>query len=346
MAGDEALLIYGLDTVPGIRRVRAGRGFRYVLPSGKPVEDAETRARIASLVIPPAWEEVWIAPEPRFHVQATGRDARGRKQYRYHDLWEAERTSDKYARIADFGLALPRIRRAVSRHLKLRGLPRERVLALVVALIDATGFRVGNAEYEHANGSRGITTLRAKDAQLTRGRVTFVFTGKGGKQQRATVADRRLARLVRGCEELPGQHLFQFRDDGGDARDITSADVNAYLREISGGDFTAKDFRTWSGSVVALSELASREPPESAAAARRAIAAAMRTVASELGNTPAVCRASYVHPRILEEFEAGTLRTRCAGGGGTLDRPMAERCLRKLLTAKRRRVLRPLAVAP
>ena len=329
-------VIYGLDTVPGIRRKRTRSGFRYVLPSGRPA-GAEARARCAALVIPPAWEDVWIAPDARFHLQATGRDARGRKQYRYHPDWESKRGTGKYARLKEFGAALPRIRRTISRDLGARSLSRRRVLALVVSLIDITSLRVGNAGYERDNGSHGLTTLTPGHAELSATRITFTFVGKGGKEQSVTVADRRLARVIRACEELAGQHLFQYRDADGVAHDLTSSDVNEYLREISRGDFTAKDFRTWSGSVAAVAALAPLPPPENAAAARRAIAAAMRTVASELGNTPAVCRQSYVHPRILEEFAAGTLGEACGASQAALDRGAAERCLRKLLAKRARR---------
>ncbi|MCC7365061.1 MAG: DNA topoisomerase IB [Dehalococcoidia bacterium] len=330
LAEDGEELRYGLDTVPGIRRLRTRSGFRYVLPGGEPLRDPDELARVRALAIPPAWTDVWIAPDARSHLQATGRDQKGRKQYRYHPRWQEERGGDKYARMVEFGTALPRIRRAVSRHLRLRGYPRERVLAVVVSLLDQTALRVGNASYERENGSYGLTTLTREHATVGSTRITFTFVGKSGKPHRVTIVDRRLARVVRGCEELPGQHLFSYVGDDGDARDVTSADVNEYLRSISGGDFTAKDFRTWAGSVSALAALVQMDPPGTKAEAKRAISAAMREVARELGNTPAVCRASYVHPRVLEAYAAGTLAGDC-GAKGRLDRRGAERCLRALL---------------
>jgi DNA topoisomerase I len=301
-------LRYVSDAEPGIHRLRAGRGFRYVGPDGESIRDPAELRRIRALVIPPAWTDVWICASPRGHIQATGRDARGRKQFRYHAAWQIARDETKYERMAAFGAALPGLRRRVAGDLARPGLPREKVLATVVELLDTTGIRIGNAEYARQNGSYGLTTLRTKHVALDGGTVRFRFRGKSGKRHDVSVHDRRVARIIQRCQSLPGQLLFQYLDTEGQPQTIDSEDVNEYLRQVAGEDFTAKDFRTWAGSVLAASALAARTPPDSEAERNREIAAAVRQVADRLGNTPAVCRRAYVHPAVLEAYAAGTLR--------------------------------------
>jgi DNA topoisomerase-1 len=306
-----AALHYASDRTPGIRRRRAGRGFVYVDRRGRVVRSAATLARIRGLVIPPAWTGVWITTDPAGHLQATGRDARGRKQYRYHQRWRAVRDETKYGRMAIFGAALPRIRRRIARDLRGRdgrdgsALPRERVLATVVRLLETTLIRVGNEEYARANNSYGLTTLKNHHVAVARGEILLRFRGKGGKAHDIRVSDRRLARLVRRIRDLPGHELFQYVDERGGVRSVTSGDVNAYLREASGEDFTAKDFRTWAGTLIAAQGL-SGERPGGNGAAKRAVAA----VAVRLGNTPAVCRKSYIYPGILAAYADRAARRR------------------------------------
>lgn len=296
------------DGLPGISRKRAGNGFHYFRPDGSRVKDAATLRRIDALAIPPAYETVWICPDPAGHLQATGRDARGRKQYRYHADWIALRDTDKYDRLVAFGAQLPRLRRRVTRDLALPGMPRERVLAAVLRLLDTTLVRVGNPRYARQNKTYGLTTLRRRHVEVRGSRLRFIFTGKSGVQHDVTLQDRQLAGIVRGCAELPGQHLFKYRDAEGEIRDIGSADVNAYLQEVAGATFTAKDFRTWAGNVLALDELrasvakASEAEPLSEAARKRVVAATIRIVAQRLRNTMAVCRKCYVHPKIVGAF--------------------------------------------
>ncbi len=249
-AGDAGLR-YMRDDKAGIRRARAGNRFKYFLSDGKTVRDEATMERIRALVIPPAWEHVWICPLPNGHLQATGRDARGRKQYRYHPRFREVRDQSKYARLADFATALPRIRRRVTRDLRRPGIAREKVLASIVRLLEATLIRVGNEEYARQNGSYGLTTLRNEHARVNGKQIRFSFRGKSGKRHQVEIADRRLARLVKRCQELPGQELFEYLDENGESHGVNSSDVNEYLREISGKDFTAKDFRTWAGSLLA-----------------------------------------------------------------------------------------------
>ena len=299
-------LRYVHDGEPGIARRRCGRGFAYYLPTGEPVRAADTLRRIRALAIPPAYREVWICCDPAGHLQATGRDARGRKQYRYHARWRTVRDADKFGRLASFGAALPRLRRRVARDLRRPGLPRERVLATVVRLLETTLLRVGNEEYARANDSYGLTTLRNRHVAVTRDAIRLEFRGKHGVRQRARVSDARLASVVRRCRELPGQVLFQYVDAAGECRSVGSGDVNAYLREATGSDFTAKDFRTWFGSLAALDRLRGR-CPASPAQARRIVAEVVREVAQLLGNTPAICRKCYVHPAIVEAFLEGRL---------------------------------------
>jgi DNA topoisomerase-1 len=295
------------DDSPGIRRVRAGQGFRYVGTDGNPIGNQDMLARIRSLVIPPAWTDVWICPQENGHLQATGRDARGRKQYRYHPRWRATRDGTKYDRMTAFGKALPVIRAKTEEHLKLPGLPREKVLATVVRLLELTHIRIGNDEYAECNHSYGLTTLRDQHARIDGSTVRFSFRGKSGVRHAVELRDSRLAKIVRGCQELPGQELFQYVGDEGNVRDVGSADVNDYLREIAGEEFTAKDFRTWAGTVLAACELSAREAATSVREAKRNVVAAVREVADRLGNTVAVCRKCYIHPAVLDAYAAGRL---------------------------------------
>jgi DNA topoisomerase-1 len=308
----EAGLRYVTDTQPGIRRKKAGRGFRYLNAEGKPVRDEETLARIRSLVIPPAWTQVWICASPRGHLQATGRDAKGRKQSRYHPRWRAVRDETKYERMLLFGTALPRIREQVDDDLGRPGLPREKVLATIVRLMERTLIRVGNEEYARENGSYGLTTMRDRHVEVEGTTIRFKFRGKSGKLHNVGLRDRRLARIIERCQDLPGYELFHYIDEEGEPRPIDSADVNDYLRAISGEDFTAKDFRTWAGTVLAslaLKELeAFTSETESQTQAKRNVVAAIKAVAERLGNTPAVCRKCYVHPAVLDCYMAGNLQ--------------------------------------
>ncbi|HEX6127974.1 MAG TPA: DNA topoisomerase IB [Candidatus Limnocylindria bacterium] len=304
-SAEEAGLRYVNDAMPGIRRRRAGRGFSYIGPDGKRLTDKRVLARIRSLAVPPAWTDVWICPIARGHLQATGRDARGRKQYRYHPRWHAARDEVKYERMIAFGQALPRIRRRVEEDLSLPGLQRERVLAAVVRLLEKTGVRVGNEEYARENRSFGLTTLRNRHADVGGSRVRFRFRGKGGKEHDIELSDRRLARIVARCQELPGQALFTYLDEQGEPRTVDSADVNDYLREIAGEEFTAKDFRTWSGTVLAAWALAELTEFDSEAQAKKNVVRAVEAVAERLGNTPAVSRKSYVHPTVIDAYLDG-----------------------------------------
>ena len=303
----EAGLRYVSDDRPGIRRVRRGKGFRYVQPDGQAVRDRDTLRRIRSLAIPPAWSDVWICPLANGHLQATGHDARGRKQYRYHPRWRAVRDETKYDRLIAFGQALPSIRARVEQDLAQPGLPRRKVLATVVRLLETTLIRVGNEEYARTNGSFGLTTLRNRHVSVEGESVRFSFRGKSGVRHSIRVDDRRLARVVQRCQDLPGQELFQYLDDDGTPRDIDSADVNAYLHEIAGWEFTAKDFRTWAGTVLAARALQEFESFDSQAQAKRNIVAAIESVSKRLGNTTAVCRKCYVHPAVLNAYLDGSL---------------------------------------
>jgi DNA topoisomerase-1 len=303
-------LVYVSDAIPGIRRVRRGDGFAYVLPDGRPLcGDAELR-RIASLAIPPAYEDVWICKNPRGHLQATGRDARGRKQYRYHPKWRLVRDSAKFERMPDFGEALPRLRQRLRRDLAFAGLPREKVLAVVVSLLDITRMRIGNPEYARANDSYGLTTLRNRHVRfIPDGRLLLRFRGKGGAEHEIAVDDKRLARLVRRCHQLPGQRLFQYVDDAGLLRPIDSDQVNQYLKEAMGDDFTAKDFRTWGATLRAAAILHATPLPDPSTerALNGCIVEAVKKVAVELRNTPAVCRKSYINPLVLDAWRSGAL---------------------------------------
>lgn len=303
----DAGLLYVSDADPGISRQRKGKGFAYFEAQGKKLTDKAQIARIRKLAIPPAWTEVWIAPSPRGHIQATGRDARGRKQYRYHDRWRQTRDANKFDRILDFADRLPALRARVASDMGSRSLSREKVLASIVYLLENTLVRVGNEAYARDNKSFGLTTLRDRHVKIDGGSLRFNFTGKGGKEWKLKLSDRRVARIVRACQELPGQHLFQYLDADGNRQKIGSADLNAYLREVSGADATAKDFRTWAGTVLAAMALAEFEAFDSEAAAKRNLRQAIERVARQLGNTPTICRKCYIHPEILAHYLEGTL---------------------------------------
>ena len=295
------------DARPGITRERAGEGFRYLDPDGRPVSDEATLERIRKLAIPPAWNDVWICPYPNGHIQATGRDARGRKQYRYHARWRSVRDEAKFDRMLGFARALPAIRRHVEQDLKRPGLPREKVLATIVRLLQTTMMRIGNEEYARENKSFGLTTLRDRHVRIDGSEVQFRFRGKSGVMHSVKLDDPRLARIIRGARDLPGQELFQYVDDDGQTRVVDSADVNDYLRAISGEDYTAKDFRTWSGTLLAALALREYEQVDSEAQAKKNVLRAIESVAARLGNTPSICRKCYVHPAVIERYLDGTL---------------------------------------
>jgi DNA topoisomerase-1 len=303
----DAGLRYVNSNGPGIRRRRRGKGFSYVGVDGRRLEDPRTFARIKSLAIPPAWTDVWISPIANGHLQATGRDSRGRKQYRYHDRWRKVRDESKYERTLSFARALPRLRRRVKRDLARPGLPQEKVLAAVVSLLEKTLIRVGNGQYARENNSFGLTTLKDRHARIVGERLEFTFVGKSGKKQRVDIRDARLARIVKRCRDIPGYDLFQYIDDNGDRRVISSGDVNDYLRATMDEGFTAKDFRTWTGTVLATHALASLGSFGSETEAKRNITQCIEEVAGQLGNTQAICRKCYVHPAILDAYLAGDL---------------------------------------
>ena len=337
-------LRYVTDSEHGLARVRRGRGFVYRAADGTAVRDAATLARIRALAIPPAWTRVWICPAANGHLQAVGRDVRGRKQYRYHPRWREVRDETKYERLVEFGRALPAIRRRVAADLRRPGLAREKVLATVVRLLEATLIRVGNEAYARQNGSYGLTTLRDRHVHVKGARLRFEFRGKGGKRHVADVSDRRLAAVVRQCQDLPGHELFQYVDDAGARQSIGSADVNAYLHALSGRDFTAKDFRTWAGTVLAADILRARAL-EDAPPAKSAVVAMIRDVADRLRNTPAVCRRCYVHPEVIEAYLGGTLASRAVarparGMRARAGRRGEERAVLQLLVRRRRRPAR------
>jgi DNA topoisomerase I len=306
-AAESAGLLYVSDEEPGIRRRKAGKGFAFRGPNGQPIKDEATLKRIRSLAIPPAYTDVWICPKSNGHIQATGRDAKGRKQYRYHPAFREVRESVKYEHMMDFAAALPSIRAKLAEHMALRGLPREKVLATVVHLLESTLIRVGNDDYAKQNKSYGLTTLKNRHVTVNGGELRFQFKGKSGKTWKLQVEDRRIAKIVRACQELPGQELFQYLDEDGERRDVTSADVNAYLREITGRDITAKDFRTWAGTVLAAMALQEFETFDTAAKAKKNVRAAIERVASRLGNTPTICRKCYIHPEVLNCYLDGSL---------------------------------------
>jgi DNA topoisomerase I len=310
LSAKEAGLRYVSDAQPGIRRKKIGKGFRYVDAESNPVSDTDALRRIRSLVIPPAWTDVWICADSRGHLQATGRDARGRKQSRYHPRWRVVRDETKYERMLLFGTALRRIRARLEEDLALPGLPRNKILATILRLMERTLIRVGNEEYARDNKSYGLTTMRSNHVQINGSVVVFRFRGKSGKLHTVGVEDRRLARIVRQCQDLPGHELFEYLNETGEACKINSADVNDYLRSVSGEDFTAKDFRTWAGTVQASMVLREYEEFTSETEAKKNVVQAIKAVAQRLGNTPAVCRKCYVHPAILECYFAGKLERR------------------------------------
>jgi DNA topoisomerase-1 len=301
-------LRYVSDTAPGIQRKRSGDGWTYLDPEGRVIHDRATLDRIRRLAIPPAYIDVWISPDPLGHIQATGRDARGRKQYRYHPRYRETRDETKFGRMPAFGEALPRIRARVDADLGRRGLPRQRVLAATVRLLESTGIRIGNEEYARVNHHFGLTTLREEHVAIEGATLRFQFVGKEGKLCRCHVTDRRLAKIVQRCQSLPGEELFKYIDDTGQLRTIGSGDVNAYVREISGEHFTAKDFRTWAGTMLAADVLRKVDVPTTQRGIKSAISRAIDWVAQQLNNTRTVCRKYYVHPAVLDAFASGRLR--------------------------------------
>jgi DNA topoisomerase-1 len=318
------------DADPGIRRRRAGEGFRYLRPDGRAVADAATLARIRRLAIPPAWTEVWICAADDGHLQATGHDARGRKQYRYHARWREVRDETKYGRLIAFGRVLPRLRRRVARDLARPGLPREKVLATVVRLLEKTFIRVGNEEYARENESFGLTTLRERQVKVNGSQLRFRFRGKSGVQHEVEVSDPHIAAIVRRMQDLPGEELFQYVDDQGEVRAIGSSDVNAYLKEIAGEDFTSKDFRTWAGTLLCARILRRLDAPPTETAGRREVARAVEAVSGELRNTRAVCRKCYIHPAVIESYMQGRIAEAMQGRS-------VETALIALLRRERRR---------
>lgn len=309
-AAEAAGLVYVSDEERGIRRERRGDTFEYYKPNGDKVTDEATLERIRKLAVPPAYVDVWICTKANGHLQATGRDARGRKQYRYHPQFRELRESTKYEHMLEFAKALPAIRTKLAEHMALRGLPREKVLATVVHLLETTLIRVGNDDYARDNKSYGLTTLRNPHVKVEGSELRFQFKGKSGKQWRLQVKDRRIAKIIRACQDLPGQRLFQYRDEAGEVREVTSADVNAYLREVTGRDVTAKDFRTWGGTVMAalaLREFETADTQATQATQKKNLKAAIEQVAGRLGNTPTICRKCYVHPEVLNAYVEGKL---------------------------------------
>ena len=319
-------LRYVTDATPGISRQRAGSGFRYLGTNGAAVRDKATLARIRALAIPPAWEKVWICPREDGHLQATGRDARGRKQYRYHARWREVRDETKYGRMLAFARALPKIRRRVNQDLALAGLPRDKVLATVVRLLETTRMRVGNEEYARENDSFGLTTLRVRQVRVQGSTMQFRFRGKSGVWHAFALSDRRLAAIVRRMRDLPGYELFQYLDEQGETRAVDSADVNDYLRQVAGAEFTSKDFRTWAGTVLAAEALHQF--------GEGGLQRAIEHVAKQLGNTKAVCRKCYIHPRVIEACADGSLAEAMSGRN-------AEACVKRLLARRRPRSLVP-----
>jgi len=308
-------LRYASDAEPGIRRRKAGAGFYYVLPTGRRVTDDMTLARVRKLAVPPAYRDVWICSDARGHLQATGIDARGRKQYRYHERWRSVRDEHKFERMIAFGRALPRIHRRIARDLALPGMPRDKVLATIVRLLESTLIRVGNVEYARSNHSYGLTTLRNRHADVKGAVVRFTFRGKHGIRHRVEVEDPRAAKVVRQCLDLPGQELFEYIDANGEVRDVGSSDVNAYLKEITGEDFTAKDFRTWYATSQALESFMGRSF-RTAKEAKAGLKEVLQAVSQRLGNTPTMCRKCYINPIVVDAFLAGELRHRQATRSG------------------------------
>jgi DNA topoisomerase-1 len=299
-------LHYVDDTQPGITRKKLRGKFAYFEPSGQRITDPDEIKRINALAVPPAYVDVWICADPRGHLQATGRDARGRKQYRYHARWREVRDADKYSRLREFGLALPKLRKQLETLLAAPGFSRDKVMATVITLLDATLIRVGNTQYARDNRSYGLTTLRSRHVEVNGSAILFQFRGKSGIEHQITVKDRRLARIIKRCLELPGQNLFQYLDEHGERHTVSSSDVNSYLQSLTGADFTAKDYRTWAGSALALAVLRELQW-ESETEAKRHVVDMVKGVAKQLGNTPAVCRKCYIHPAVVEKFMLGAL---------------------------------------
>jgi DNA topoisomerase I len=299
-------LHYVDDTQPGITRKKLRGKFCYYDPAGQRITDQDEIKRINALAVPPAYTDVWICADPCGHLQATGRDARGRKQYRYHPRWREVRDADKYSRLRDFGLALPKLRQQLETLLAAPGFSRDKVMATVITLLDATLIRVGNSQYARDNRSYGLTTLRNRHVEVNGTAIQFQFRGKSGVEHQITVKDRRLARIIKRCLEIPGQNLFQYLDENGERHTVSSSDVNAYLQTLTGADFTAKDYRTWAGSALALAVLRELQW-ESESDAKRHVVEMVKNVAKQLGNTPAVCRKCYIHPAVLDGFLLGTL---------------------------------------
>jgi len=305
-SAERASLTYVSDTEPGIRRLKTGKGFSYKGPNGRAVSNG-TRARIKALAIPPAWTDVWISPDADGHIQATGRDQRGRKQYRYHPQWAEERDGAKYSNLIAFAEALPALRNQIDADLRRHGLPLERVVAAIVWLLDNAMIRVGNAAYARDNKSFGLTTLRDRHVDIQGSSLRFAFKGKSGKEWRLKLTDRRIAKIVRGAQELPGQKLFQYLDEDGNRRPVHSDDVNRYIRDAAGADFSSKHFRTWGGTIHAASLFAQTEYPESQAQSKRVINGVIDKVAERLGNTRAVCRKCYIHPQVFDAWSGKRL---------------------------------------
>jgi DNA topoisomerase-1 len=330
-------LVWADDSLAGIRRRRAGKGFVYLGPDGRRVTAETTVARIRALAVPPAWSDVWICADERGHMQATGRDARGRKQYRYHRRFRAHREEEKFSELYEFGTALPQIRARVAADLIKPGVPRDKVLATVVRLLESTLVRVGNEEYARTNNSYGLTTLRSRHVEVTSDGLRLVFRGKHGTATAVRVQDRRLSRVVKQCQDLPGQLLFQYLDEAGEPCPVTSTDVNDYLRDAAEMPVTAKYFRTWMATVLAAASLAEEPAPTTESARKRVVNATLEEVSSQLGNTPAVCRASYVHPSVLEWYMDDSLHTRWkqASGRGSRRLLLEERKLLRLLRPRR-----------
>jgi DNA topoisomerase-1 len=331
-------LIYVSDLEPGVRRKRAGTGFSYWSSAGKLISDPAVLKRIRALAVPPAWMDVWICPTGDGHIQATGRDARGRKQYRYHNDWREVRDRDKYERLIDFATKLPSLRQRVADDMAMRGAPRPKVLATIVSLLDLTLIRVGNDEYAKENGSYGLTTLRTRHLEVQGAELRFHFKGKSGKTWRLRVKDRRIARIVRSIQELPGQQLFQYLDEDGVARTVDSADVNDYLRDVAGAEVSAKDFRTWAGTVLAALALGAIEPFTTQTQAKLNVRRAVEAVAVKLGNTPTICRKCYIHPEIISCYLEGSLPViRTGGRPSRSGLPREEKAVLRTLTARLRR---------
>jgi DNA topoisomerase I len=320
-AAATAGLRYVSDSRPGIRRRRTGKGFTYVGPDGKRVRDAATIERIRKLAIPPAYTDVWICPDPRGHLQATGRDARGRKQYRYHPKWREVRDETKFGRMIAFSLALPKIRRRVEADLSGSGLSRDKVLATIVRLLECSCIRVGNEEYARSNESFGLTTLKDDHVEVSGSKIRFEFNGKSGKTHAVDISDRRLAKIVAHCQSIPGEELFQYLDENGERQTVDSGDVNDYIRRAAGDEFTAKDFRTWAGTILAVEALQQAGGFASQREGKSRMLGAIDRVAEQLNNTRAVCRKYYIHPAVLQSYLEGTLREELTPSGRNGRRP-------------------------